>query len=291
MTAWQLFGYRERMTLLQKPLGLAGLLAVVLMGGWVSAVFAEELPSAAGAIGGELVASEVLEDEWISMPTPGELFTALRKQAQPVWSVYFREPIPTSYTNRVQLALALGTLVADGFVAVEAMDSQQVKNIGKDILALAKGLGVSDELVARGNAIADFAENNEWAALNEELEATQNELQQQMMRMRDDDLVILVAIGGWLRGTEVVSGIILDDYTPEAARVLRQPELVRFLRGRLDGLSERHRQEALVQLVREQLLEMEALLETPLQSEISEATVETVRDAAGRATQGIAKRE
>ena len=38
------------------------------------------------------------------------------------------------------MALNLGGLIADGYIAVEAEDAQQVKNIGADIMALAKPL-------------------------------------------------------------------------------------------------------------------------------------------------------
>jgi len=87
-----------------------------------------------------------------------------------------RGPISTAYKNRAQIALNLGSLIADGFIAVEAKDSQQVKNIGTDIVKMAKALGVSEHVLSRGNSINEFAENDEWDALQEELEATQNEV-------------------------------------------------------------------------------------------------------------------
>ena len=107
--------------------------------------------------------------------------------------------------NRAQIALNLGGLIADGFIAVEAKDGQQVKNIGTDIIKLAKALGVSENVLSRGNSINEFAENNEWDTLQEELEATQNEVKASMQSHADQDLVILVSLGGWIRGTQVVS--------------------------------------------------------------------------------------
>ena len=49
-----------------------------------------------------------------------------------------------NYKTRPQIALNIGGLIADGFIAVEAQDTQQVKNIGGDIVKMAKALGVSD---------------------------------------------------------------------------------------------------------------------------------------------------
>src|SRR4029450_4445659 len=95
---------------------------------------------------------------------------------------------------------------------VKAKDSQQVKNIGSDIIRLAKALGVSENVLSRGNSINEFAEHNEWDALQEELEATQNEVKSSMQTHRDQDLVILVSLGGWIRGVQVGSGVVGKNY-------------------------------------------------------------------------------
>src|ERR1043165_8233297 len=165
----------------------------------------------------------------ISIPTPGELFAALAKSEKINWSGQYRGPMPVTYRNRAQIALNLGGLIADRFIAVEAKDGQQVKNIGSDILKLGKALGVSEQLLSRGNSINDFAENNQWDTLQEELEATQNEVKTSMQSHADQDLVILVTIGGWIRGTQVVTGAIIKNYNDAAAKVLREPALGGFM--------------------------------------------------------------
>src|SRR5256714_4174160 len=131
--------------------------------------------------------AKAVRSDAISVPTPGELFAALGKPGKPNWSGQFRPPIPTTYKNRPQIALNLGGLIADGFVAVEAEDGQQVKNIGTDILKLAKALGVSENVLSRGNSINEFAENDEWDTLHQELEAKPNEGQTSMESPPDQD--------------------------------------------------------------------------------------------------------
>src|SRR5207245_3433164 len=127
--------------------------------------------------------------------------------------------------------------IADGFIAVEAQDGQQVKNIGSDIIKMAKALGVSENILSRGNSINEFAENSEWDALQEELEATQNEVKISMQSHKDQDLVILVSVGGWIRGTQVVSAAVLQNYDERAAKVLRQPALVSFIQSKMKDIS------------------------------------------------------
>jgi hypothetical protein len=204
--------------------------------------------------------AKAIKAEEISIPTPGELFAALEKPGKPNWSGQYRGPIPMSYRNRAQIALNLGGLIADGFVAVEAKDSQQVKNIGSDIIKLSKALGVSENLLRRGNSLNDFAENDEWDALQEELEATQNEVKSSMQTHSDQDLIILVSVGGWLRGTQVVTSAIMENYDDRAAKVLRQPALVNFIHSKMNVISPEVRDEPLVKHVEDQLVAIEKLI-------------------------------
>jgi hypothetical protein len=172
---------------------------------------------------------QVVRIESITIPMPGEFFAAINKQGRPNWKQLVRTGTPEATASRSQIALILGTLVADGYIAVEAQDSQGVKNIGKEIINLAKKLNVSQSVLGRGNSINDFAENNDWNALREELEATQNEVKLDMFDQKDSSLVTLVTLGAWVRGTELASGLIEGSYTPESARLLRQPAIIEYL--------------------------------------------------------------
>jgi hypothetical protein len=218
----------------------------------------------------------------ISIPTPGELFAALEKPGKPNWVGQMRGPIGTSYKNRAQIALNLGGLIADGFIAVEAKDSQQVKNIGTDIIKLAKALGVSENVLSRGNSINEFAENNEWDALQEELEATQNEVKASMQTHRDQDLVILVSVGGWIRGTQVVSAAVLQNYDERAAKVLRQPALVNFIQTKLNEVSPEVKDDSLVKDVTGELPEVEKLVNFPPGKAPTADDVKKVNEAVGK---------
>jgi hypothetical protein len=204
--------------------------------------------------------SKAIRTDSLTIPTPGELFAAFEKPGKPDWAGQYRTPIPMTYRNRGQIALNLGGLIADGFIAVEAQDSQQVKNIGTDIIKLAKALGVSENVLSRGNSINEFAENSEWDALHEELEATQNEVKTSMQSHQDQDLVILVSLGGWIRGTQAVSAAVIKNFDEQSARVLRQPAVVSFLHSKVNDISPELRNETLVKSVNEQLAGLEKLV-------------------------------
>lgn len=227
----------------------------------------------------------------LTVPTPGELFAALTKQCKPTWSSQYRGPISTNYSDRGQIALNLGGLIADGYIAVEAMDSQQVKNLGRDILALAKNLGVSKEILARANSITQFAEDNDWGSLKEELEATQNEVKQALDALHDEELVTLLSLGGWIRGTQVVSSVVLKNFSDQTASILRQPALVGYLRGKLDKLSPKTKDSPLIKQLDTGLDSMEKLISFPLGGTASKDDVQKLNDQASGLVKAIATKQ
>src|SRR6266700_3035965 len=254
-----------------KKLGVIGL---------VGSIFAA-VGEKTGRLPADQLAKAVRTDA-ISIPTPGELIAAIEKPGKTDWSGQYRGPMPITYRNRAQIALNLGGLIADGFIAVEAKDGQQVKNIGSDIIKLAKALGVSERLLGRGNSINEFAQNNEWDTLQEELEATQNEVKSSMQSHADQDLVILVTLGGWIRGTQVVTSAITKNYDERSAKLLRQPALVHFMQSKINEISPELRGDPLVKDVSEQLGEVEKLVSFPPAKAPTVEEVRKINQAVGK---------
>jgi hypothetical protein len=172
----------------------------------------------------------------MSIPSPGEVFTALNRSNRPNWATLVATATAPTSTDRQQMALAVGVLAANGYIAVEAQDGQQVKNVGKEINSLAKSLGVSQSLLGRGNSLMEFADHNEWDSLADELEATENEIKNTMVEQKDHGLVILTSVAAWLRGIEVASGVVLADEELKGASALRQSELASHLAAQIHSL-------------------------------------------------------
>src|SRR5882762_8754325 len=256
----------------------------------VASVFATAGAAETGRLSSDQL-SKAAKSDSISIPTPGELFAALGKSGKTNWAGQYRGPIPATYRNRAQIALNLGGLIADGFIAVEAKDGQQVKNIGSDIIKLAKALGVSEKLLGRGSSINEFAENNEWDTLQEELEATQNEVKSSMQSHADQDLVILVTLGGWIRGTQVVTSAIVQNYDERSAKVLRQPALVHFMQSKINEISPELRNEPLVKEVSNELGKIEKLVSFPPGKTPDIEEVRKVNEAVGKMMEEIENKE
>jgi len=244
----------DHMPLLQKWLWLSIIASIPTVSAMAQQQPARDKPLSAAEL------KSVVSIDALTVPTPGEFFAAIEKGGKPNWTSEYRPPISIRSADRAQMALNLGTLIADGYIAVEAQDGQQVKNIGKDVLALAKKLSVSQTVLARGDSITRFAEDNAWDQLNEELEATQNEVKKALEENRDIDLITLVSVGGWIRGTEVVTGLVIQNYNADNAKLLRQPALVAFLKNKLALLPDKLEKDPLVQKVVRELNDIQRLV-------------------------------
>src|SRR6476660_6855469 len=158
-------------------------------------------------------------------------------------------------------------------------------------MKLGKALGVSEQLLSRGNSINQFAENQEWATLQEELEATQNEVKSSMQSHRDQDLIILVSVGGWIRGTQAVSAAVMQNYDERAAKLLRQPALVNFIQAKMNDISPGARNEPLIKEVSGQLPGIEKLVTFPAGKAPSPDDVKKVNEAVGKVMTQIQAKE
>ena len=204
--------------------------------------------------------------EHLSIPNAGELFAAIGKIGKPDWALLFRKPPSASITSRPLIALNLGTLIADGFLAAEAQDRQQVKNVSREIKLLAKSIGLEQELMVRSNSIADFADGRQWDVLDEELEAVQSELALAMNAQRDGELATLMSLGCWLRSIEIASAYLAANYTTEGAELLRQPAVGEFFAACLDALPAKVRTLSAVSEIHRRLPVLGVALSRPIGS-------------------------
>jgi hypothetical protein len=198
----------------------------------------------------------------LSIPSPGEVFAALTVDCHPNWVTLVTPATAPVTSDRTQLALTLGVLAANGYIAVAAQDGQQVKNVGREMMTVAKSLGVSENLMGRGNSLMEFAENSAWDSLSAELEATEQEIRTTMIGQKDHHLVTLSSVAAWLRGLEIATQIVLSSGQLKGIDVVRQPVLARQLASELEMLPERIKKGGLLVKARQTLLEAAHQLET-----------------------------
>lgn len=214
----------------------------------------------------------------VVVPVPSEIFAVLDKLGTPNWRAQLgpARTYPPS-PNRAQVALLLGTVIADGFVAVEAEDSERVKEIGRNVLTLAEAINVRKSVVARSNSIIEKADARDWNAVRREFDGALQDVNKAMAELNDEQLAQLVSLGGWMRGTEVLTSIVSEKYSRDRAELLYQPLLVDHFTAQLDEMSPRLRRNPLVGEIRKALGRIGPMLKTSPPNDISPATVEEIR--------------
>src|SRR3977135_4396324 len=70
----------------------------------------------------------------VVVPLPNEVFGALNKLGGVNWREYVRNDKGSNFTERPRIALLLGAVIADGFIAVQAEDAPTVEEIGQRVL-------------------------------------------------------------------------------------------------------------------------------------------------------------
>src|SRR5213080_2861842 len=161
--------------------------------------------------------STTVEDVVVTLPN--EVFGALNKLGPVNWKEYVRAEKGTNFSERPRTALLVGNVIADGFIAVQAQDAPAVKDIGQRVLSLAKGIGVGASITPHAKAITEAADKRKWESVRQELDRTQSSVQGAMNELQDQKLSQLVSLGGWLRGTQILTAVVRKHFTQEGAEL------------------------------------------------------------------------
>jgi hypothetical protein len=230
--------------------------------------------------------STTVED--VVVPLPNEIFGALNKLGTVNWRAHVRSDKGPNFTERPRIALLLGTVIADGFIAVQAEDAEAVKDIGQRVLALAKGIGVGNSITPHAKAIIEAAEKRNWNNVRRELDRTQNSVQQAMNEVHDEKLSQLVSLGGWLRGTEVLASVVSDHFSTDGAELLHQPDLLSYFQKRLQAMPEFDL--PIIRQIQDALVEVKPLIDVGERG-IPPETVKKVNEITTRLDQGIVTKD
>jgi hypothetical protein len=147
-----------------------------------------------------------------------------------------RPPRALRLDNRVKFALSFGVLIGDGFLAVEGEEIDAIAPLGRELLRRAKGLGVQQRVSRHSKQLLDLAKQLDWSGLRKELIVTQKDVETAMLDLRDEEMVHLLSLGGWIRGLEIGAASVAADFSPERATKLRQLDLLDYYLQRLATL-------------------------------------------------------
>jgi hypothetical protein len=193
-------------------------------------------------------------------PSVAEIFQQL-DDLQPLPFEQLKRDFPqAARATREQMGMVFGSLVADGFLIVEAKRSNLVEDLGRVLLRQARSLGVGDRVIRHSASLTELGKKGDWPAVRRELISTQEDVEQAMIDLRDQKMAHLISLGGWLRGLEICAGAVEDNYTSARAAVLWQRDLVNYFAEEMETLPPATAHKPLFEKVRRSLGEIRDLL-------------------------------
>ncbi len=247
-----------------------GILVVLVFIGLVPVLVLSQTPAQTPA---QPLPSQSTSIKDVPVPIPSEVFATLDKFAHLNWRAVQRPELGgwKPHGDQTEIALRLGVVIAEGFVAVEAEDAVEVKDLGQAVLVLARALGVERAALRRSRSIVEHAEKGDWPAVRREWDGVQPDVERGMKELKSDRLAQLVSLGGWLRGTQALTALVLQDYSPENAALLRQPALLNHFEKELTTTQADQKTKRLLPGIRDGIQKVQALLgsnEGPVEKEM-----------------------
>jgi hypothetical protein len=169
-------------------------------------------------------------------PSIEHVFAQLDKLKPLPFDQLWRDFPKLSPARREQKGMIFGSLVADGFLVVEAEKKNLVNDLGRVLIKEARGLGVADRVMRHSASLTELGRRGDWMAVRKELIATQADVENAMVELRDQKMAHLISLGGWLRGLEITADAVESNFSPARAKVLMQPELTDYFAEELATL-------------------------------------------------------
>jgi hypothetical protein len=223
----------------------------------------------------------------VIIPIPQEVFASLNKLGARNWRNQISKRDVDLDGDRSRTALLFGLVIADGFIAVQAENQDEVTRIGREVQRLAGALGVKSEVDGHALAIIDGARDSEWNSVKRELDKARQTVIDTMKELRDDEFADLVSIGGWLGGTRALAALLEEDYSVEAAELLHQPDLVVQIAKRYAALPTAAKSGPIYSGVSETLQQLSLLMRGTDDGTISKDSVITIQKLTGDLTEKI----
>lgn len=227
----------------------------------------------------------------VPVPIPSEVFATLDKFAHSNWRAVQRPELARwkPRGDQAEIALLLGAVIAEGFVAVEAEDAAEVKSVGRAVLFLARGLGVERAALKRSRSIVEHAERGDWPAVRKEWDGVLPDVERGMKELKSEQLAQIVSLGGWLRGAQTLSRLVAQDYSGDNAALLRQPALLDHFDRQLAALPGEMRTKPVLITMRDGLRKFRSLC--PANDEpVRKQTVEEIARVAEGLLNGLPSR-
>jgi hypothetical protein len=118
----------------------------------------------------------------------------------------------------------------------------------------------------------EYAEKRDWAGVRKEWDGVLLDVQEGMNELQSEQLAQLVSLGGWLRGGEALTALVLQNYSNQKAELLQQVPLLDYYDKRLEQMKSDVRENSTVVKMRDGVRRVRPLIASE-KSQISQITV------------------
>lgn len=190
-----------------------------------------------------------------------------------------------SYTDtNVKLPIMMGMRMSDGVLSIMARDVEVLNASAGDIESMAKKLGVGGGQLQRANQVKSFANKNKWNRVFLELGFLQKDVMDTMAKEGNRDRRSLLIAAGWIQGAEMMSSVILDNYSDEASSLLREPLLVKQMIKEIEQLKADKRKDVIVVKMLATLKDLVTCIDVPLHAPVPKDKVKKIHDISSQFT-------
>lgn len=168
---------------------------------------------------------------------PSELYARLSAATRPQWRQLYRPTVTRCLDCRQQAALGLGAVVADLFLAAQARDTQQIRNLIQDEETIEKTLGLIMPMADLRTEVLSAAEMSDWLLLNAAISKLTTGHRRHLREQKDESLAELSYIGEWLRALQICHAVAIQRELEDYQLAVGSPSLFKEMTRRLNTLS------------------------------------------------------
>jgi len=193
--------------------------------------------------------------------------------------------------SRSDLALEIGFLIAEGFIQIQAGNSQKIEPIARKLQLYGRALGAGERVNRHAASLLENATSGKLDTLKKELAATQRDVETELVSLRDPDLAHLISLGGWARAFEVSSAAVEKDFTIEKAGKLFREDIADYFSVSVGSLDPRISEKNAMLTVRNLLSGMRSIMTLDEDEKPSEVMVKDVSKASKKLMAKILERQ
>lgn len=135
-----------------------------------------------------------------------------------------------------RIALEMGYLLADGFIAVCSGHMNDINPIALELNRYGRALGVGDKMDVHSAALLEQAKKGTKKEFRRILTGTQSDVNEELSGLGDADLAHLIALGGWVRAYEASAAALCDEFSEEKAAIIFYQDAPQYFSAILRGI-------------------------------------------------------